>query len=1015
MHTTIMDADLGVWQAKARQWATEFPDLYSLAREHAMRIIRRHTGRDIDPETIWWHRFDNAVNSPRSFTGWQHSGRPLQSMTFLQLLMQRFPAADQDSLDNLQVEGGFYTADAEQGRYDERNEVRLLATQVVPDFWAVDFASLYRTRLASFWHDHSRHFAELARINLLAEIARARHRQQLSLNDLRGLQALLDGTPDAHAHVFQLDRYKARDVLRIVLYDGQEILYLPGSSQALRSFPSQEAAYRWLRESLTDKRLRAELVRHFTSFNGVDEPSLEGLNSLLDTIREDRAGAHRHLLDHTGSAIAGDPFLWLRDSAKAEMTRQADRLLVSNGHLRERLWLGYLGAFINLGSAFAPLGWPVALGVIGAGVASFVLNVKKAVQASSLQERREGILGAISSAVVIAFNAPLLREVDAGEGLAAPGATTPERDFGADASQLARLLEPRLPVVPSAGMGYSLNRLGLIERTDIQVLYRVDALPRGSVPSELIGQMRPIRRFAHARRLMDGDCLRTFATAAGAVRYAKGLFDGPFALFEIDAQGLAAVSVRENLGLNSVAMAKAQGAPVDVLERYLAQGRSLEEFGNGAWGYDEVHLSLAELDSSRFFSVSAEAVECLSGGLPRVEALRGSAGVLQGVRTTPAGFGRYCPGHSIEVDGYPQPVRYDPLSDTWRTRSGRAYRFDASSEKFLRVLDPATQTVPTPVALQQALGQLGIDLRWPWQVENLSRAGALPVPRTLHSVWVGKHLPRAFSKRVMANAALAASGERPFVSHLYLSIDDPAELNLTLKRLAARPASLQLHTLEETTFFEAFQQSRYYRQYLAARRGPGLNYSSAVDVLRYRLLNHEGGFYLDVDDSIVAAETGEPGFAEHDFVVRPGHLLLNNLVFHRRLNMLMDFNTSNFGSLPDNPLLERISEESYQRFLADPGLYQQRPFDFSHGDKVMDDYGRQISHTTGPGVFNDVIDRELPAYRQYRNLHRLARGDVYLEDARLEVLEEALRAQLDNYSGLGGLIRIGSTGSWLNT
>jgi hypothetical protein len=1016
MHTTIMGADLAAWQARARRWATDFPDLYSLAREHALSIIRRHTGREIDPETIWWHRFDNAVSSPRTFTGWQHSGRPLQSMTFLQLLTQRFAARDQDSLDNLQVEGGFYTDDAEHARYDEHNEVPLLAAQVAADFWTLDFASLYRTRLKDFWRDHSDHFVALARITLLAEIARARHREQLSLNDLHGLRALLEGTSGAHAHAFRLGQYKARDVLRIALDGGGEILYLPGDSLALRRFANPQALYQWLRESLGDERRRAELVRHFISFNESSEPSLDGLNSLFDSIREDRAGRHRSLLDHASSAIAGDPFLWLRDSAKAEMIRQAERLLVSNGHLRERLWIGYLGAFISLGSAFAPLGWPVALGVIGAGVASFVLNVKKAVQASTTQERREGIIGAISSAVVIVFNAPLLYEADAlGEGLGGEGNGSPATGAGADAIELTRLLEPSVPTAPIPAAGSSLNRLGLIERTDIHVLYWVDELPRGTAPSALLQQLRPIRRFTHARRLMDGDSLRTFATAAGAVRYAKSAFDGPFALFEIDAEGLATVSVRENLSLNSVAMARAQGAPSDVLEQYLAQGRSLDEFGNGAWGYDEVHLAMAELDASRFFSLSREVVERLSGALPALEAVRGLEGILQGVRTTPIDFGRYCPGHSIEVSGYPQPVRYDPLSDTWRNRAGRAYRFDASSGQFLRVFDPAAEPMPAPAAIEHALRQLGIDLRWPWQVEALSREGAMPLPRALHSVWIGKHMPRAFIKRVMANAEQAGGGERPFSSHLYLSIDDPAERRLTLKRLADRPVSLQVHRLEEAAFFKAFQQTRYYRQYLAARSGPGLNYPSAVDVLRYRLLHSEGGFYLDVDDSIVPPELGQPSFAEHDFVVRPGHLLLNNLVFHRRLNMLMDFNTSNFGSLPGNPLLERISEESYQRFLADPGLYQQRPFDFTHSDSVMDVYGRKISHTTGPGVFNDVIDRELPMFRQYRNLHRLVRGDVYLQEPRLERLTDALREHMEEYSVLGGLIQIGSTASWLNT
>jgi hypothetical protein len=1022
MSTVIrLGFDQETWTARAKRWAEAFPDLHALAREQAQSIVHRHTGLDLDPDTLWWHRFDSAISSPRTFTGWQHSGRPLESMTLVQLLVQRFAARDQDSLDNLQVEGGFYTDDATRGVYDERNEVRMLAWQVAADFWALDFASLYRARLSRFWHEHSRHFNELARITLWAEIAKARQapgepghaRERLSQADLRGWQAVLTGRPGFQAHSLRLGSFTARDVLRIVLDDGRQLLYLPGDSPALRSFDDTQALYAWIRHCAGEPVQRALLVRHFTSANPMATDSLTPLHRLLDSLRDDSAGHRQGVLESADTLISADPFDWLRESARADMTRQADRLLVSNAHLRRQLWIGYLGAFISLGSGFAPLGWPAALILVGAGLSSFILNVHKAVQATTAQERRAGIVGAITSAIVVVFNAPLLSEASLADEAALTAEQGSEPVFqpvpGHEDLPLIPLTVPGLPA------GGTINSLGMIERTDIRLLFWVQELPRGTSSSRLIDELRPVRRFSHAARLREGDVLRTFATPTGALHYAQSAFDGPFVMFEVDAEGLPAASLRENLTHNARALCQLQGEPLDSVSQRAFEGRSLNDFAEDGWLYDEVHLGMDGLDRSRLSTISAQEVERLSGALAQEPVTVSEQGPLRGVKILLPNHGRQVTTFSIEVERYRQNVRYDPWSDTWRTRAGRAYRFNEARGQFFRVLEPGGETLRDTAQIDQAMKQLGIDVTLPWEMPPLSRVGARALPRKLHSVWLGRHMPRRFIRRVLDNAAQASQADNPFECHLYLSIDDAREAERTLAQLAKHPGALQVHTLEDMDFFKDFQQTPYYRQFQAARSGPGLNYPSAVDVLRYRLLHSEGGLYMDVDDLIEPVNVGEPGFAERDFELQPGHLLLNNLVFHRRMGMLMDFNTSNFGSLPGNPLLDRISEESYRRFLADPGLYQSRPYDFSHTESEMDAYARRISYTTGPGVFNSVIDRELPVLRQYRNLHRLARGEIYLSNTRLQALVAHLRPRIEEYSALGGLIRIGSTGSWLHT
>lgn len=1014
MTGTILGHEQAHWRDSADFWTQQFPDIHALARDEAMRILKRHTGRDLEPEQVWWHRFDNAVSSPRSYTGWQHSGRPLQSLTFIELLLQRYPAQDQDSLDNLQVEGGFYLDGPGHGVYDERNEVRLLATQVSDDFWKLDFAALYKTQLSRFWLNQGYNFLLLAKLTLRAAVVVARQRNELTVADLSSLQALFNGQPVDKVYQLTLGPYRARDVLCMVTATGRQILYLPGDTQALRVFANIDDLYRWLRHTAANATDRDALLRHFSSFNIAHASELQGLRELLEQLREDDEGVWIERVLHREPAIIGDPFVWLRKSAHREMILQAETLLTTNTGLRQQMWLGYLSAFISLGNGFAPLGWPVALLVIGAAAASLVIHVNKAIYATTYAQRRESIKGAINSAIAMAFNTPLLFEARLQNELtplAQEDAVAPLID--GQRAELIPLIPPPAASVPLSG-GH-MNGLGLIERADFKSLYSVTPLPRGTHPASVIDTIRPNVDFAHAQQMLEGPSFRVFATPSGALRYAQSEFDGPFVMHEIDAEGLPAVSFRENFEHNQAALLRHQGQAKDALQNYWREGRGLGDWANGAWTFDEVHVAVESLDPGHFLPVAADEINRLTLSLQTLDISAGGPAMLRGVRITPPSAGHPMPRYNIEIENLVHQVRYEPLSATWRTDEGLAYRFDELAERFIQIMDPTTLPMRPAVEVDHAVLQLGIGARLPWQVEPLPTVGALPMPRKLHSIWLGKHMPRKFIKRVIHNAQEAGQGERPFEVHLYLDIKDPTELDTTLLRLGAEPSPLKIHMLERTTFFAAFRKTPYYRQYRAASSGPAANYASAVDILRYPLINSEGGLYMDVDDLIEASGDGVANFADQDFNVQPGYLLLNNLVFHRRLQMLLDFNTSNFGSLPGNPLLERISQESYRRFLADPGLYQSRPFDFLNTDREMDAYGQQISYTTGPRLFNQVLDEQLPAYRQYRGLQRIARGELYVQAAARKALLEQLQAQVQHYSALGGLIRIGSTGSWLYT
>jgi hypothetical protein len=51
--------------------------------------------------------------------------------------------------------------------------VPLLARDVQADFWALDFAQLFRQQVTTFWGRHREGFRLLAKVNLLAQCATA--------------------------------------------------------------------------------------------------------------------------------------------------------------------------------------------------------------------------------------------------------------------------------------------------------------------------------------------------------------------------------------------------------------------------------------------------------------------------------------------------------------------------------------------------------------------------------------------------------------------------------------------------------------------------------------------------------------------------------------------------------------------------------------------------------------------------------------------------------------------------
>jgi hypothetical protein len=404
----------------ARQFIEDYPDAHGLAYAEARKLLLRYTGKRLDPEKVYWHRFSSAMSSPRTFTGWQHTGPPVQSMTFVELLIQRFSVRDQDAADELQLYGGFYTDGPDQDRFDEQNELAILPQQVMSDFWALDFSSLFMARMERFWTLHSDHFCTLARARFLTAAVTQWRDGSLSHGEFRRLsRVVLDHAQTSMTlealqgssrpvgisfATFDIGGYACAESLRMIDASGRQIIYLPGDTQAFHVFGSEPELYEWVQGRLRDEPARSAFMLLFLRSDAARQLHHGFFADHLQQIVANPWVAGQTLVNQNRQLIEGDAFVHLRDLARQQMQTDAHSLLTSNLTLRKQMFMGFLNAFINVFGVMAPLGWPMALTLVGAATVNVALNIDQAINGTSPRARKAGIVGAVLNSLFIVFN-----------------------------------------------------------------------------------------------------------------------------------------------------------------------------------------------------------------------------------------------------------------------------------------------------------------------------------------------------------------------------------------------------------------------------------------------------------------------------------------------------------------------------------------------------------------------------------------------------------------------------------
>lgn len=454
---------------RARQYLRAWPDVHAIARATAEAYLLEHTGLHLDPDQVWWNVFDTAVGAP-TFTGWRHAGPPLSSVTFTELLIQRFEGGFEQAPDALPVYAGFYDQGPGARQYGEHNQVRLDAQKVMDDLWAMDFARIVRQRTERFWDEQGNDFVALAKVRLLADIDdaldrgelavldRLHLRQYLGLDPLRPvtLAALQAGIVPGILNVRQFALGGQAHLLLLQAGDGRLVLYTPTTVRPLKGFVDYQGLLAWVHEQLASA-TAIEWLKALCRFDS--RTSTQVLQGKLTALRQGSGSARAPRWPFgTGTLLTQDLFLTLKTWAKADTYAQ-QAVLVTNGELRRAHWRGYLGAFLQVFGGAAPLAWPIGLALLGAGVARLVLDIQATVGARSAVQHQDTLLSVIADAAVVVFSIidvglgakALLYRAPPHERLADPGLWAPIEGQG---EELPDLDANRILPAAQRGRGY---------------------------------------------------------------------------------------------------------------------------------------------------------------------------------------------------------------------------------------------------------------------------------------------------------------------------------------------------------------------------------------------------------------------------------------------------------------------------------------------------------------------------------------------------------------------------------
>jgi hypothetical protein len=289
---------------------------------------------------------------------------------------------------------------------------------------------------------------------------------------------------------------------------------------------------------------------------------------------------------------------------------------------------------------------------------------------------------------------------------------------------------------------------------------------------------------------------------------------------------------------------------------------------------------------------------------------------------------------------------------------------------------------------------------------------AVAIPNRIHYIWLGTQMPPA---HLIDNIAINLTRASTFISTLHLDVSDTLFASITALCREKVP-TLVISKLQDEPFFEVFKNSPNAEHYQLIKVAESQLYASACDVLRFPLTNYYGGIYIDMDDVLKQTLIAE------DLKAAPDDVLLGNLVTLAEIDF-HGYNSSHFGTQPNNPVLTAISAEMHARYRANKAFYlkpkptldeQLPPAERAKARAHYNAYFKEYFHLTGPTLLNDVLARERRVC--YETAFQVVQGKTVFETASIAdpLYLEQLNTAFDHYFPFARKYEIdtGSEHSW---
>lgn len=504
------------YQNLATTIGNNLPRPHQAAEKFMTERIKHLTGKDIDPNKIYYNQFDvgmkqesgpdiyglgytytppptysyDVISDSNAYLGTRHAGPPRQSQTLTQLAFTNFPPGEEINTEKyLNQTTGFYTeGTAAQHGYGAHNEFALRPSALRDDLWNNDFSARYGAQVDNFWRDHQDQFRTVSKgaylLQANQEYASGRltkDEHEIALHaagheplspgnrlSMAHLQATSSPASDVKVESFHIKNHGSTDILHLSRED-KHLLYIPGAKQPFQAFDSRSDMYQWVADQSKNPETRRQLASHFSLHNRQNGLVHNGVDKNLAELGVGKLPADSTVFGdmHTYD-IKEDIFSHLAEKSRQRMRNDANTLTTSHAELQKEMAADELHQAIMYGAPFVALTGPFAPLILGAAaVAELGLGIDAMVNGDNEEQRITGLNATLDGATNLLFAAmpEVASETSSTEK---PGFNPPTKlDDGRAGYPLSPTKPPKLPAASEkpSGTAESTGATGTTEPT----------------------------------------------------------------------------------------------------------------------------------------------------------------------------------------------------------------------------------------------------------------------------------------------------------------------------------------------------------------------------------------------------------------------------------------------------------------------------------------------------------------------------------------------------------------------